>query len=951
MSGTTLFGREEELAAVDALVDALPGHGDALLIHGGPGTGKSALLDHAAARARNSGCTVLRAVGVQAESRLPFAGLHQLTRTLTDRLPRLPAAQAKALLGAFGMDERAEGRGEDRGQERTEERRAEHAEERGEEPPPGASAPRFFMIALAVLGLLGEAAAETPVLLVVDDAEWLDPPTLDVLGFLARRLGTEPLGLLLAGREDRTVWPGAAGIRELCLGPLAPVAADALLDARHPALPSGTRRLVAAMSAGNPLALTELPLTLGAGGTSTESAMTPELPLTARLRRAFSSPLADLPSDTRHALLVAATADDASLAEVLAAASAMTGTGIAARALEPAIAAGLVRIDRFRIDFTHPLLRSAVLASALFADRLAAHGALARTLDEQPDRQAWHRAAAGGRPDEAVARQLVRAALGARERGAAAVALTALERATALSESPSGSVARLLDAAELCFELGQADRVSALLQQAESLGPDVRERARVVLLREWLESESDTSTSRIHLLIATAEQAAGAGDPELALRLLRVAAWRCWWSDPGRELRERVVAAAERLPVPELHPDLVCTLAGAAPLEAAATVIDRLRRLEREGGYDALTAATLGNAAIMVNGFDHVSGFARQAADGLRRQGRRGPLTKTLVLLALATVHTVDRETGLPAAAEAARLAEETAQPRWLTGARVAQAQFAALRGDLDTALLAIGEAEGQGLTVVDPSKLAYIQIARGLVALAAGRHAEAFSCVWRVFDPADPAYHPFMQTMAIAELAEAATGDERRATAKAALRQVVTFAGTSEVQMIRVSLGFAHALLADDDEAEERYRAAFDLDMSRAPFVRARLMLAHGTWLRCRRRVMEARTPLRIARDSFAALGVEPWRERASQELRSAGEGSTGPNRTGRDLLTPQEIQIAGLAAQGLSNKEIGRRLSLSPRTIGAHLYRIFPKLGITSRSQLSDELSDELSDDLSTG
>ncbi|WP_316520076.1 AAA family ATPase [Kitasatospora brasiliensis] len=910
MSGTTLFGRDGELAAVDALVDALPERGAALLIHGAPGLGKTALLEHAAARAGSAGFTVLRASGVPAEAELPFAGLHQLTHTLTDRVPHLPAAQARALLGAFGMAE------------------------------PSHSTSRFFLIALATLGLLGEAAAEAPVLLVVDDTQWLDPQTLDVLGFIARRVGADSLGLLAAVREDRTAWRGAPGIHELHLAPLAPAEADALLDARHPDLAPGTRRRVAELSAGNPLALTELPLTLGTDGALADAGVLPELPLTARLQRAFSVALADLPSDTRHVLLIAATADDGALTEVLTAASALTGTEISVRSLEPAMAAGLLRVDGFRIGFTHPLVRSAVLASALLADRLAAHGALARTLQGQPDRQAWHRAASGGRPDEAVARQLDQAALGARERGATAAALTALERAAALSEVPSASVARLLGAAELRFELGQADRVSELLQQAESLGLDVLERARVVLLREWLESESDTSTSRIHLLIATAEQAAGAGDPELALRLLRVAAWRCWWADPGRELRERVVTAAERLPVPELHPDLVCTLAGAAPLEASATVIDRLRRLEREGGYDVLAAATLGNAAIMVNGFDQVAGFARHAADGLRRQGRRGPLTKTLVLLALATVHTVDWEAGLPAAAEAARLAEETAQPRWLTGARVAKAQFAALRGDVDTALVAIGEAEGQGLTVVDPSKLAYIQISRGLIALAAGQHTEAFFCVWRIFDPADPSYHPFMQTVAIAELAEAATGDDQRAMAKAALRELLTSAGTSEVQMIRVSLGFAQALLADDEDAEERFRAAFDLDMSRTPFIRARLMLAYGTWLRRRRRVMEARIPLRIARESFEAMGVEPWRERATQELRSAGEGSKSENRPGRELLTPQEVRIAQLAAQGLSNKEIGRQLHLSPRTIGTHLYRIFPKLGITSRSQLSDKL-----------
>ncbi|MGW1807082.1 AAA family ATPase [Streptomyces sp. NPDC002078] len=520
MSGIILFGRDEELPTVDELVDGLPERGSALLIRGATGIGKSCLLDHATTRARNSGFTVLRASGVQAETHLPFAGLHQLTHTMTDRVSRLPPTQADALLGAFGMAE----------------------------PSPGASVPQFFMIALATLSLLGDAAAEAPVLLVVDDAQWLDTPTLDVLGFIARRLGVEPLGLLLAHREGRTASLGAPDLRELHLKPLEPTAADALLDARNPGLDPGVRRRVVEMSAGNPLALIELPVTLGADAVPSESVALPALPLTAKLERAFASRLADLPSGTRHALLVTAAADDGALTEVLAAASMLTGTEMSAHSLEPAIAAGLVCADEFRIGFTHPLVRSAVLGAATLADRLAAHGALADVFHAQPDRQAWHRAAAIGRPDEAVARQLDQVALRARRRGAAAVAMTALERATTLSEVPSGRVARLLGAAEPGLELGRTDRVSSLLQQAEQLELGVLERARLLLLREGLEVDVATSTPRLHLLISTAERACEAGDPELALRLLRMAARRCWWSDPGRKLRERVVAAAERLP-------------------------------------------------------------------------------------------------------------------------------------------------------------------------------------------------------------------------------------------------------------------------------------------------------------------------------------------------------------------------------------------------------------------
>ncbi|MFE0377597.1 ATP-binding protein [Streptomyces inhibens] len=919
MPGNILFGRCAELAIVDELVDGLPERSGALLIQGAPGIGKSTLLAHAVTQAEKSGITVLRASGVQAETHLPFAGLHQLTRTLMERVSRLPPAQAGALRGAFGMAE----------------------------PPSVASAPQFFMIALATLSLLGEATAEAPLLLAVDDAQWLDMPTLDVLGFLARRLGAEPLGLLLALREGHSTScgvlasPGSLGLRELRLTPLEPAAADALLDAREPGLDAAVRRRVLELSAGNPLALTELPRTLGTDRATAEPAASAALPLTARLEQAFASRLADLPPDTRSTLLITAADDGGALAEVLAAASALTGTEISTLSLEPAIAARLVTADAFHIGFTHPLVRSAVLGAATLTDRLAAHGALADVLHGQPDRQAWHRAAAIGRRDEAVARQLDQVALRAKGRGATAVAMAALERATTLSEHPSGTVSRLLDAAELGLELGRTDRASSLLQQAEPLELGVRERSRLLLLREGLEVDVATSIPRLHLLITTAERAADAGDPGLALRLLRSAARRCWWSPPERGLRERVVAVAERLPVPELHPDLVFILAGATPVERGAAVLERLERLEREGGYDALAAATLGTAATMANAYDHATGFLQHAAAGLRTQGRLGLLAQTLVSLAFTAVHTVDWETGLPGVAEAMRLAEENAQPRWLTGARIAKAQFAALHGDLDTALTVIGEAERQGLSVANPSNLAFIQITRGLIGLASGNHAEAFCCVWRVFDPADPAYHPFLQTIAIAELAEAATSEEQRAMARSALLRLDATAGSSKAQLTRVNLGFAQALLSDDEHAEERFRSALDLDMAHSPFTRARLMLAHGTWLRRRRRVLEARIPLRIARESFEALGVAPWCERARQELRSAGEGSKRQSRADWDLLTPQELQIAKLAADGLTNREIGQQLYLSPRTVGAHLYRIFPKLGITSRGQLRDKLN----------
>ncbi|WP_181139191.1 AAA family ATPase [Streptomyces sp. Ru72] len=917
MSDHELFGRTTELAALGAFVDGLPEEGGALVVRGAPGIGKSALLSWAAHRAERSGVTVLSASGVEAETHLPFAGLYELTRTMLDRVPGLPPVQAEALLGAFGLTE----------------------------APPTGHAPQLFMIALATLDLLGEAAAQAPVLLVVDDAQWLDPPTLDVLAFIARRLGREPLGMLLAVRDGHPTCLDTLALREFRLHPLTTIDAAALLDTVEPRLEPPLRHRVLDAAAGNPLALIELPAALREHEASAEALTSSAIPLTSRLERAFASRLLDLPSDTRNVLLIAASDDDGALGEVLAAASVLAGSDVSPESLSPAAEIGLVTADEYRIRFCHPLVRSAVLQAASLAERLAAHGALAAVLDGQSDRRTWHRAAATGRRDESVAVELDRTAARAEARGAPAVALAALERSIALGENASRMGKRLVRAAELALELGRTNQAAALVQSAVPLAAEVPERARTVLVGEGLDVGVSTSVPRLRLLITTAEEAA-AGDPELALRLLRAAARRCWWFDPGVALRERVVAAAERLPVPELHPDLLYVLAFATPLERGATVIQRFERLESEGGYDAPAAATLGTAATAMGGYDHAVGFLRHAAAGLRAQGRLGLLAQTLVSLSFASAHIVDRESGLPSVAEAIRLAEETAQARWLTGALIAKAHFSAVLGDLETAQSAIEQAERQTLAQANPSNLAFIQIARGLIGLAAGRHAEAFACVWRVFDPADPAHHPYLQTVAIPVLAEAAVSDEDRAAGRGVLGRLDAAAAATTARMIRANLGFAHALLADDEDAEESFRSALALDHSGDPFTRARLLLAHGVWLRRRRRVMESRAPLRIARECFASLGTQPWYERACQELRSAGEagvpnkGSAQSGPADWDLLTPQELQIAQLAATGLSNREIGRQLYLSHRTVAAHLYRIYPKLGITSRGQLREKL-----------
>lgn len=900
-----LYGRDQELALVHDLVERAGERGGALVVRGEPGIGKSALLEAATGRAARRAMAVSGAAGVQAETHLPFAGLHQLLMPLLGSADALPARQREALLGAFGMG--------------------------------AAESPQFFLIALAALNLLGEAAARGPLLVTIDDVQWLDRSTVDVLGFVARRLASEPIALVMALRDGYPTGLDECGLPELRLRGLPPEAAGALLDARSPRLAAGMRRRVLAEAAGNPLALVELPLALESAPAKAEF-----LPLTARLERAFAARTADLPAATRSLLLAAAADDGDGLADVLAAAEAITGAPVPPAALAPAVEAGLVRADERTIRFRHPLVRSAIYQRAEPAERLAAHAALAEVHAGDPDRRAWHRAAATGRRDEGVARELQSVALRARARGAITVAVAALQRSAELSERPAERGRRLLHAAELAFELGRADLVAALLGQVEPPHLGAAERAGLTWLREMLEEEPAAGAPRVVELLETAERGEAAGDRALALNIVRAAAVRCWWADPGWEVRARVVAAAERLAEGPGDPRLLAVLGLAAPAERGADVIERLAEVgaAEAPGADAAISRLRGQAATAAGAFDlSVRFFAASIAE-LRAQGRLGLLAQTLVSQAYATVHGAEWTVATLAAEEAERLARETGQPRWVAAAQTALALLAGLRGEQRRALALAAEAERTVLSLGNRFGLALLQHARGVIALSSDRHAEAYAHLRRVFDPADPVHHPFVRCWLIGDLAEAAIGAGQRDGASAAVRELEKVAERTPAPILHIGLRHARALLAEDDAAEPHYREALDADLTAWPVARARLLLAYGNWLRRRRRTVEARTPLRLACEAFDALGLPPWGERARRALRAAGEATVRRDPPTSERLTAQELQIARLAADGLSNREIGQMLYLSHRTVGTHLYRLFPKLGITSRAQLRDAL-----------
>jgi len=817
---------------------------------------------------------VLAATGVQCEAQLPFAGLHQLLRPVLGQIDGLAAPQRGAVLAAFGLT--------------------------------SAVAPDLFLTALAVLDLLAETAARAPVVVVLEDAHWLDRSTCEVLAFVARRLEFEPVLLLAVIRDGYDSPVNDAGLPALHLEPLSAAAAAALLDSRAPGLPDAVRDRLLDETAGNPLALVELPITFR--HLETGAQLPAWLPLTTRLERAFAARVPDLPAVTRTALLVAALNDKPRITEVLGATALLAGAE--------------VTVDAIHQD-------------ASVSQRHAAHAALADVLAGEPERGLWHRAASMIGPDEGVARELETAAAQAQRRGATVMAVSALQRAAALSDAPLRA-ARLLRAAELAFELGRQDLVLGLLGQVEPLDLGQREQARVAWIQESFADGTPGDASRVRSLAAIADRAGADGDSDLALNLLYGAALRCWWAEPGQAARGYVVTAAERLDVDEQNPRLLVILAFAAPIGRGTAVIDRLSRLEPDMGGDPGATRLIGNAAMAVGVFDRAAGSLAASAAALRAQGRLGLLARALALQAWSAAQLADLGAAIPAAEEGRRLAQETNQPLVMATAQAVQALLAALRGDQEAAAVLAAQAEQLSVPIGASAVLAAAQLARGIAALGGGRPADALGHLRRIHDASDPAYHAAIRCFTVGDLADAARRSGDPESISVLVDEMENAARQTSSPLLHAGLRCARAMLAKEADAGALFETALRSDLSTWPFLRARVELAYGEWLHQQRHDAASRAHLRTARETFDALGTSPWSERARQQLRATGETSRPRIAEARDQLTPQELQIAQMAAEGLSNREIAQMLYLSHRTVSSHLYRAFPKLGITSRAQL---------------
>ncbi|WP_078884076.1 helix-turn-helix transcriptional regulator [Streptomyces sp. NRRL S-340] len=902
--GEPLVGREAELGRLFRTVDSASA-GPVLMLAGGMGAGKSVLLERAARRAEAAGARVLRAAGSESESGLAFSALHQLLRPVPAEVDRLPQRQRAAIQHAFGT---------------------------GPDVLRPSAAPDLMLIGVGVLSLLSALGGRQPLLVVLDDAQWFDRASLDALAFAARRLDGEPVTMLVAARRGELL-PGFGGhVPTLTLGPLDGAAAGRLLDLQ-PASPTGRiRARILDQAGGNPLALVELTRAATAPGTAAVAPPAGPLPVTERLERIFAARLHGLPAATAHALLLLAATDSADSAVAVSA-------GLPHAADEvwlPASRAGLVRRTGQDVRFRHPLVRSAVYHAATLDARREAHRALAELLRYEPDRRAWHLAAACPGPDAAVSAELERTAGRARRRGGHAAAAEALQRAADLAPRRAESARLLVEAAAAAVFTGDLAWVEELAAAARERTDDPSLLASAAVQTGRLAVLTVRHSTVFSRLADTAEQLA-AHQPAAALDLLAGAAVVRFYSGEDTQ-RHRVLDVLGRIPEDAAPAGArIWARAVTDPFTDRAGLLSLLPRLAAEAETRPERLTTVGIMAWLldetpraVRAFDEA--FDRWQEQGVLPDGlggaaawayvERGRWDQAREVCARTTA--VGRAAGLDHAVACAATVEATVL--------ACQGDVAAARARAEEALALVDPLESRSVFV-------YARRALGAAAAAEGAYETAYEQLRTVFTADGAPAHYHASYPAVADLAAAAVRCGRRGEAAAIVERCARSLGEDASPRLRALISRARGLLAGPGDAEPHFRTALaDPVLGHWPFERAQTLLDLAEWLRRRRRVAQARAPLTEALETFRRLGARPWIERARAESRAAGldVADTAPDALAQ--LSPQQQQIVRLAARGLTNREIGEKLFLSPRTVGSHLYRSFPKLGITARSQLRD-------------
>jgi len=908
-----LLDRQRERAVLDGLLgDLRSGRGRALVVRGEAGVGKSALLEYVTGAATDM--RVARAAGAESEMELAFAALHLLCAPLLDGLEGLPGPQRDALGIAFGLRE--------------------------------GDAPDRFLVGLAVLTLLSEAAEERPLLCVIDDVEWLDTASAQVLAFAARRLLAEPVGLVFAAREPGEQFRGLADLEVRGLPDQD--ARTLLRSVVRFRLDERVRDRILAEADGNPLAVLELPRGLDpaqlAGGFGLPGARA----VPARIEQGFRRRIEALPADTRSLMLVAAAEPTGDPTMVWGAAERL---GIPASAEVAAQTEGLMEIGAW-VRFRHPLVRSAVYSAAPPPERRAAHRALAEVTDRDgdPDRRAWHLAAAASGPDEEVAAELERSAGRAQARGGMAAAAAFLRRAAEFTREPALRAERALAAAQASLQAGALDAAAELLAMAVATPLDELQQARAALLRGQIAFASGGGNDAPALLVKAAKQlepldAALARQTYLDAWLAAMFAGR--FAGAG-DLHE-VSSAARAAPPPAGAPgpsDLL--LDGLAVLVTegrteAAPLLRRAARIFAEEEISMTERLRWGFlavvAAIMVWDEQHWHTIEVRQLRSCREAGLLAQLVIYVNSMAILKTWSGDFGAAAGLVAEAEDIAAATGTrfasfaSLWLAGFRGAEAGAV----PLIEAVIKDSRATGQGLAVQESQRLSAV-LYNGL-----GRYESA---VTHAQQASEQAPELFTAMWVLPELIEAASRTGQTQLAAGALGRLAEATGVAQTDWGQGIYARSRALLSDGEDAETSYREAIDR-LSRTPLrpELARAHLLYGEWLRRAGRRTDARVQLHTAHGMFDEIGMEAFAERAGRELLASGETVRKRTAEAHDQLTPQETQIAHLARAGMSNPEIAAQLFLSVRTVEWHLRKVFTKLGIRSRLQLQRALPDSTS------
>jgi DNA-binding CsgD family transcriptional regulator len=903
----TLTDRVEERGVLDGLLEAVrEGQSRALVVHGEPGVGKTAMLEYLGRRA--SDCRIGRCSGVQTEMEIPFAGLHQLCVTMLEHLTNLPGPQRDALRTTFGMSPRPV---EDR-----------------------------FLVGLATLSLLSDVASKQPLLCLVDDEQWLDGASAQILAFVARRLGAESVGLIFG---TRTLGGELTGLPNLEIGGLKQEDARALLDSELTGpLEPRIRDQIVAETRGNPLALLELPRSL----TATELAGGFTLPravdLSGTIELSFRQRAEALPSDTRLLILLAS-ADPVGDPVLVWRAAGLAG--IAATAARPAIDADLIEFG-VRVRFRHPLVRSAIYWSASDQARQEAHRVLAEATDPRmdPDRRAWHRAQATDGPDEEVARDLESSAERAQGRGGLAAAAAFLAKAMDLTPDASRRAQRALAAADAAHQAGAPDKALVFLEVAAAVPTSDFEHAKLDLLRAQIALTLNRGGDVVSLLLRAAEEL-----QDFDRRLTRetfldafLAAMFGAHLTTGTNVRD--VAEAVRFGPPAPDPpspaDLLLDGLAVRFTDGYATAIPLLKEALKAFASSTLSADEmrwLWLAHILAGNFwDEATLETARHVRIAREVGALAtlPIALTSRMGAHVIMGELDKANLLVGELEAA--SEATGIPVASYGAVL----LAAWRGRDDelvelidrTVADLVRRGEGFGLIITG--------FAKALLCNSLGRHEEALDAAREASQ-----YPPVMGVepwSVLVELVEAAARLGRTDDACDAFRRL---SETTEAAGSDWGLGIesrCRALLSTDKDAEEAYRDAIErLGRTRVRGEFARAHLLYGEWLRANGRVADSRKTLRTAFELFTAMGMEAFAERAGRELQATGASFRKRPVDTRSQLTTQEARVAQLASEGLSNPEIGARLFISPPTVQYHLSKVFAKLGVNSRNQLGRVLT----------